>query len=309
MTKYIQTVLSHGLVRDTLKVLHIEVEDEKGDELWALCPQHEKRTGKPDHKPSWSINTETGLHACFSCGYKGNLYTLVVDINGGAPAQHFWQDMDQRGTPVPEGWRVDRDFQIPKPDKLERFRPESDLALFVEPPADRMAAKGLWLASVKKYGVLWDSDAAAWILPFRDPDTGALIGYQQKFADVRRFINYPTGVSKANTLFGYHEVGDAGTVVLVESPLDAVMLDGLGFPAMAVSGSRLSDRQMELLQEFDMVVIAMDRDEAGEMENKRINRSETGFYYRMVDYRGDGKDFGEMDTASIESTLRPLADW
>jgi hypothetical protein len=42
---------------------------------------HHIRTGRADNSPSWWINTETGMHICFSCGYKGNLLQLVCDIN------------------------------------------------------------------------------------------------------------------------------------------------------------------------------------------------------------------------------------
>ena len=49
------------------------------------CPQHVKRTGHPDTHPSWSINKTTYLHFCQSCGYKGTLNSLLVDLLGAAP--------------------------------------------------------------------------------------------------------------------------------------------------------------------------------------------------------------------------------
>jgi hypothetical protein len=41
---------------------------------------HFARTGKADNSPSWWINLSTGMHICFSCGYKGNLLQLVCDV-------------------------------------------------------------------------------------------------------------------------------------------------------------------------------------------------------------------------------------
>ena len=46
---------------------------------------HEQRTGKPDRHPSWSINQYTYSHFCFSCGYKGTLTSLIIDVTGEAP--------------------------------------------------------------------------------------------------------------------------------------------------------------------------------------------------------------------------------
>ena len=44
-----------------------------------------ERTGQEDHRPSWSVNKTTYLHFCFSCGYKGTLTQLLVDLTGAAP--------------------------------------------------------------------------------------------------------------------------------------------------------------------------------------------------------------------------------
>src|ERR1051326_2770002 len=42
--------------------------------LHALCPNHQ------EIRPSWGISTlPPYLHGCFSCGYKGNLLTLLLD--------------------------------------------------------------------------------------------------------------------------------------------------------------------------------------------------------------------------------------
>ena len=54
--------------------------DQRNSELMGICPMHLERTGREDHNPSWSINLETGVHHCFSCGYKGTLLTLVAEV-------------------------------------------------------------------------------------------------------------------------------------------------------------------------------------------------------------------------------------
>ena len=69
-------------VERVLLSLDLPLYAQRGIEVNGLCPMHKKRTGKEDHNPSWWINSETGAHICFSCGYKGNIYTLVADIKG-----------------------------------------------------------------------------------------------------------------------------------------------------------------------------------------------------------------------------------
>lgn len=41
-----------------------------------LCPFHD------DHNPSFSVNTETGLYNCFSCGEKGDIFTFYMKLQG-----------------------------------------------------------------------------------------------------------------------------------------------------------------------------------------------------------------------------------
>ena len=71
-------------------------------------------------------------------------------------------------------------------------------------------------------------------------------------------------MEKSKTLFGYHEVKDGDWAVLVESPLDAVRLFGLGIPAFAALGAWVSREQVTLMARcFSYVILALDNDKAG----------------------------------------------
>lgn len=74
-------------IRDLLEDLGLEDIDDRGDEVFALCPYHD------DRSPSWSINVDDdsdrwGFHSCFVCREsggkkgKGNVATLVRDLVG-----------------------------------------------------------------------------------------------------------------------------------------------------------------------------------------------------------------------------------
>jgi DNA primase len=296
-------------VDSSLKVLGINVLEERGDELIALCPGHKERTGHIDKKPSWSINTETGVHYCFSCHYKGNLYTLYLDIRGRDTANDFWSGMSEYGVPIPEGYQVSRDFQttptmtLNKKEAVAMGVPESQLALYVDPPDWALEARRITKAGADFYGIRWSEDHAAWVIPLRDPNTENLIGYQLKGQLEKIVLNKPAGISKKHTLFGIVEVKDRDSVVVVESPLDAVLLHDIGYAAVAICGSHLSEQQLDLLRGFDYVQIVLDNDDAGRIESERLRRLMPGFKYRVVPYKTDKKDFGEMEYDDIEESL------
>ena len=65
-------------IAQLLHVLGIEYE-QRGLEYWAICPSPEHS----DDSPSWSItsdNSRFGVHNCFGCGYRGNIFTLVSTV-------------------------------------------------------------------------------------------------------------------------------------------------------------------------------------------------------------------------------------
>jgi DNA primase len=64
-------------IAEVLANLGIELTRSGGAEIVGRCPVHIKRVGKADNSPSWSMNAETGLWICFSCGAKGTLSSLI----------------------------------------------------------------------------------------------------------------------------------------------------------------------------------------------------------------------------------------
>jgi DNA primase len=296
-----------GLVEATLKQLDIEVEYQEGDELWALCPGHESRLGRADHNPSWSINIRQGMSYCFSCGYKSSLSSLVYDLAGPEAASSLRAGV--RTPPVVEGYRVRRDASTERFFRgTEEVKPlaESALALYDVPPEEAMVARHLTHAAAGHLGVLWDSKVSAWILPLRWPRDNRLMGWQVKGQRKRIFRNYPIRVPKAKTLFGYPQVRESDSVVLVESPLDAVRLVGMGYQSVALCGSKVSLSQMDLLSHFDRVVLALDNDDAGQEETRRLVRSTPPFKYSVIRYHGPSKDVGEMEEPDVRAALEAV---
>jgi len=295
-------------VETVLRDCGVEYTD-RGGELWARCPQHKERTGKEDRNPSWSINRITGAFHCFSCGYAGNLYILLRDLKGEDAAYTFRSEIEQFGaTSNVDIASVRR--AVSWVDSRKRARrqvqgiPQVHLALFdPEIPKEHLDRREITAEAASRYGVLWDARTASWILPFWHPD-GYLLGWQRKDAVGRGFMNVPRAMPKSTTLFGWPVVEDANVVAVVESPLDAVKMYGLGYPTLALAGSKASREQVALLEQFDRTVILLDNDEAGRAGANSLFAQMRGHAIRV--FRPESfqyKDPGETPDVILDSLI------
>jgi hypothetical protein len=225
-------------------------------EVEGLCPSPTHN----DTHPSWSCNKVTGLHHCFSCGYKGTLTGLLVELTGVSPpdlenqlkTQGFLRSMQQvRQSPE----------QVIDP-VLPYLNDWSLMHDLVDVPEKLLSFKRLARSAVDAYQVRWQPDTRVWVLPLRDPASGDLLGAQLR--KVGSVLTQPKGLPKSTTLFGYEQAKPFDYAVLVESPLDAVRLFGLGIPAIASLGAWASTEQVTLMARcFAAVYVALDNDKAG----------------------------------------------
>jgi hypothetical protein len=299
-----------GDVETALLRMGIEV-SQRADELLGLCPMHLERTGRQDSNPSWSINAETGVHHCFSCGYKGNLFTLVAEVN------EFYTEWDRLDLDAAKDWlrqNIEVNFEllvkqleeaknsyVPIPRVVEMS--EARLAIFSSPPQWALDARGLTVEAVEAYGVLWDISSDSWILPIRHPYSNKLMGWQEKGQRNRNFRNRPTGVKKSQTLFGF-DVYKSGPMIIVESPLDCVKLLSLGITGgVATYGASFSVDQLSLMRSADSLIVAFDNpkiDPAGlKASQDMLHRlKDNGLECKFFNYTTEDKDIGDMDRES-----------
>lgn len=303
-------------VSKALEALGMEY-SERGHEANALCPQHYARTGKEDRSPSWWINLDTGQHICFSCGYKGNLAQLVCDVNEfyiKTWDNKYYYDYDTARTWLSEisAIPVEQLMEMIKalPNRIEAYpKPlemsEARLAVFVDPPEEALQSRSINLAAAQKYGVLWDTEKATWILPLREPHFNRLMGWQEKGTRDRTFFNRPAGLQRAKTLFGV-DVQDDDIAIIVESPLDCLRIHSAGqVGAMATCGTSLSEEQIKLIRRSDKVICAFDNpaiDKAGKKASDEMRKfaRKYGINLFFFNYGGSGKkDPGDMTDEEI----------
>jgi hypothetical protein len=295
-------------IERVLLSLDLQLYAQRGAEVNGLCPMHKKRTGKEDNHPSWWINSETGAHICFSCGYKGNVYTLVSDVRGidYHEAREYVNDKED----MPIDSLMKRIKELPQyvqaePEAIPMS--EARLAVYTEPPDIELKKRFLKRGAVKVHGVLWDVKNEAWILPIRDPDDGVLWGWQEKGARGRFFKNQPAGVRKSKTVFGVQILSSNHDLIIVESPLDAVRLTGLGHNAISTYGAIISEDQAKIMRRAPRVIAAMDNDKAGHTANEQMRgfSRKYGMELLYFNYTGiDVKDVGDMTELEIEKGIQ-----
>lgn len=287
-------------MKGVLERLGIEIVSTNGDEITAHCPAHLERTGKEDANPSWFINANSGKHICFSCHFKGGLNTLIKYC-AGEEYEDVGQWLNLGGSNLVR--RLEKALRpTPTVEKVRSEVTESMLSAFTAPPSEELLKRGLTLTASDYYGLLWNPVHESWIIPLRDPVNRKLIGWQEKWAHERRFINFPKGLSKASSLFGYERY-EAQDMVVVESPLDVVRLASVGiFGGVAVCGSVISRDQINLIRSADRVIVAMDNDKAGkEAATHLLGMSkDMGFDCWFFNYsETDQKDIGGMSKSEI----------
>jgi hypothetical protein len=281
---------------EVLVGLGVEVKRVQGDEINARCPVHHLTKGRESTRYSWYMNSDTGLWYCFSCGARGSLPMLVSQLTDDPSA--LWniqthlinsgiqrltsEEIEERPREPQVDWSVYARF-LPLPEGLRKQRRLSDEA-------------------VHRYGIRWDTDNKAVVIPIVSP-LGELWGWQLKKTGWVR--NHPIGVHKGDTLFGI-ERAIAPVALLLESPLDVVrfhsVYEGREISAVASFGANISAKQIHILtNRFDGLIVALDNDLAGRIETKRMVKSlpslRAGVKYWKYD---EGvKDVGDMTDGQI----------
>jgi hypothetical protein len=284
--------------------------------------------GKEDNNPSFWINQETGANLCFSCGWKGSVFSLIGNVKEMFDENDIvdYEQVKQWLANVSEVTVEELSLRLKKvPEYVALPEPvpmsEARLALFTEPPQWALDARGLTAEACRKYGVLWKEKTHQWILPLRDPYEFELMGWQEKFQKsdspievTNHFMNRPVGLKKSKTLFGVQNMVKERAIV-VESPLDAVRLESLGISGtVAVLGTVISIEQLKLLRQCDVVVSAFDNpsiDAAGRKASKEFldMARKYGIELKFFNYNGEkGKDPGELSVEAITLGLKTAKD-
>lgn len=194
---------------------------------------------------------------------------------------------------------------------LLRVLPESDLALFVDPP-DHIRAylhkRGLTDQSITDWELKWHEGARRVVIPIRD-GTKALVGISGRAFDKDQKPKYlhATGFRRDFYLYGEHRVRTGQVGYLCEGFFDVIYLHQCGYNAVAMMGSYLSDFQIsKFCQLFKEAIIVPDGDLPGAEAAEKAWQA-LGRCYPRIAKVPDGKDPDELTQAELLEILGPPA--
>ena len=252
-----------------------------------LNPEHD------DTNPSMRVDKITGIFHCFSCGYKGNLFTYF-----GAPAS----PMEVRMHRIKE--------------KIQKVKSET---VGIQLPKDRLEWKGGGFRNISAETLeIWD--AFTWnvprfenriIFPIRDitGKTVALIGRSLDDFSKMKYYIYPTGVEMPFCPAKVKPIQNR--VILTEGIFDALNLWDKGlknavccFGTQQVSWVKLSLLKLQGVQGID---IMFDGDEAGRIaaEKAKDLATKLDMSARVVKLR-DNIDPGNLTVPEVERLKEKL---
>lgn len=285
-----------------------------GQNLTACCPSH------TETRPSWGIRIDDPhVHACFACGYRGTLRTLLLD----------------------RGWTITAVTnllgQFKKPSKGFTLNP-------IEPAeAEEPNEEEIW-------PFVLEADAVRYMRS-REIDYSILVKARVVYHPLDQRVLFPwywgskflgatgrtidsTNPVKIQAYFGlrkrqclYSPIGKLVTrkpLVLVEGEIDALKVLQAGFNVIALGHNHLSANQVAMFESLPVnfpFVLMFDRDEVGQKLSLAAFKELRRFGFtnvRCVNWELlFGRFYGKVDPGAISNSAigklirqaKPVTDW
>lgn len=234
-------------------------------DVMCTCPIHK---GGMEQTPSLGINKDSGVVHCFTCGYKGDIVTLVSDCYNISYNQAY---MKLVGHFIYSGGRV-LDIGIDRDTTQSSYIPYSTIAPYIEvnvPAWNYLQGRGV--NASKLYNVFpigYDKTTNSVVFYVRDLKS-RYIGSKTRSIQGKRFTN-AAGAKKSTYLYGAYELLHSAwqpedPVWICESEIDALTIWSRGGYAVAIGGSHISNKQLQILKTLGVrrIIDGLDKDEAG----------------------------------------------
>jgi len=283
-----------------------------------------------DQNPSAACNLDFKLYCCYSY-WSGDLFHFIAKMER---KDHLADILPVIGEFLDEGTSSSEDFlsEVSRilggvdlhPIDIPSYSPKVLEPWGYSHPYMR-EVRGIGLEASSKLQIGYDPDTNRIVFPhfWR----GDLVGWQKRAipsgydypATVPDYPKYKnsTGFPKSTTLYNFDSIDPNEPVIVVESPMSVAKAVELGFDnVIATFGAKVSKVQIEMLKDFDRVVIWFDDDPAGQAgERKLLNGLWSHPNVRVVE-PDSGKDLGDYTSATeaaakldgaIQASLRMAA--
>lgn len=312
-------------VLDVVKITFGLEGEVSGSEYRVLCPN----PGHDDSHPSCGINLVTGYFHCFSCGTGGDLVELGHMVTGQsrptikADLQPSTMDALQRTLAV----RLKR-INTATVATTARSRLIELPGPYEPGPLRYLRDRGFTSETLKRWGIRWCPEQVlpskkggsftiqnTIAIPIRDEHHRLLSwcyratplspSWQPKYL-------YSPEADISTFWWGMEHHAHASTVVVTEGALDAMNLDQMGYPAVALLGSHMPEAKIKMLQRYRGVIIMGDRDRSGVEMVRRIGAVlGDRIPVRVVRYASwmPGKDVNEMNPIDVDIAVTRALPW
>jgi len=256
----------------------------RGQECKAECPFPELHESFTDKNPSLTVNLNKGVYYCNSCHSKGNVHTMLRQLEG-LTSEEAW-------------FKLGDALKIPRPDGTKPTRPDIEPGLAQQyhkvlmsltgPIRDVLKERrGLVDETLRRFKLGWDGDRIT--IPVYD-EFNVLVNFRRykwnSTEDQWKVLNYVDEYENTYgevRIYGLDRVMDEtlGYVVWSEGEMDRICCEQHGFPtACATSGAGTWKADWtRLFRNKKRVYLAQDNDEAGRNAVKKLCDK----LYRVVD--------------------------
>lgn len=265
-------------------------------DIMCTCPIHK---GGMERTPSLGINKETGVVHCFTCGYKGDIITLVSDCYNITYNQAYRKLV---GNYVYSGKRS-IDVSVSRDTNSSMYINRNSILPFIKnnfTAWNYLYSRGIDPYKLKNvFPIGYDINSSSAIFYVRDLK-GNYVGSKARSVQGKRFAN-STGAKKSTYLYGAYELLQStwqphDPVWICESEIDALTVWSRGGYAVAIGGSHISRIQLSILTQLGVrrVIDGLDKDEAGREGWKNFCTYVKGISTYNTKYPVNKKDINDL---------------
>jgi len=241
----------------------------KPDEMVSCSPfRYEK-------SPSFSINLSSGLWRDFGAtgDYgQGNLIGLLSFLRNEAFVEVEDYLLEKYGIDLSDINKLELNFDLSFDTKVETSISIEEYKKFAF-RSPYLATRGISEKVQRAFKIGYDKRSKAVAFPWFDVK-GNIINIKFRSTENKRFFYYPTGQAIRNHIYGMHFIykGDIKKAYIVESEIDALYMWSNGFPAIALGGSNISEKQKQLISRspIETLVYATDNDKVGQEIREKL---------------------------------------
>lgn len=246
-----------------------------------FCNPHGHWPGK-----SFAVHVDSGLYVCYrpACGATGHIRRLLVEKLGMSP------EAAVKATEDLEAWKEVK-LRSTLPTWENRFSPEEEVDLVAEATLGLykftpvyMLERGFTKKTLKRFEIGYDLQRDRVVFPMRSKK-GRLLGFSTRATEPHDFPKYlHLGFKKSELLYG-ECYGESDVLAVGEGNADALALHQMfedEATAVSTLGSKVSDKQVRKMLDYRKVLLAFDKDEAGDIATKEVGDRLQRYGHREV---------------------------